>query len=365
MMLMWGAICMAHAGVKSRGTLIALRLLLGAAEAGFVPTTFYYLSTVYPKYSLGTRLGLFSSVSLPLPILASSFHSIFADSSHRGMYSIAGAFAGLIAYGIFQIKTTTVHTWQILFLLEGGLSILMGVVTFFLLPHDLNNAWFLTPRQRSHAVARMQADIGAVAGGFGVLESGTNVDTSITKRDILDAITDWPKMITIVFNISATLPVSAFGTFMPLIVRGLGYAGVEASLMSVSPFAVGAVGLVIFVIISDKTKERSIVVTCSIGVAMIGLIVMAVSDNPRLRYGFVHVALAGAFTAGPLIVAWLVTNSPEKGPRSLIIGMNGYSNIAGVIAGQLFKSVYAPSCTSFSFPPFWHLPISSSPSTIY
>jgi len=73
MMLMWGAICMAHAGVKSRGTLIALRLLLGAAEAGFVPTTFYYLSTVYPKYSLGTRLGLFSSV--PSPPLASSLYS--------------------------------------------------------------------------------------------------------------------------------------------------------------------------------------------------------------------------------------------------------------------------------------------------
>jgi len=67
---------MAHAGVKSRGTLIALRLLLGAAEAGFVPTTFYYLSTVYPKYSLGTRLGLFSSVPIPYTLLLTLFFSI-------------------------------------------------------------------------------------------------------------------------------------------------------------------------------------------------------------------------------------------------------------------------------------------------
>jgi len=199
------------------------------------------------------------------------------------MYYIAGAFAGLIAYGIFQIHpspTSGLHTWQILFLLEGGLSILMAFVTFALLPADLNTAWFLTPRQRSHAISRMQADIGAVAGGFGVLEHGTNVETSITRRDVIDAVTDWPKIITIVFNIFATLPVSAFGTFMPLIVRGLGYAGVEASLMSVSPFAVGAVGLVVFVVISDRTKERSIVVACSNGVAMMGLIVMAVSNNP-------------------------------------------------------------------------------------
>lgn len=44
MMCAWGAVCMAHAGTKNRGTLIALRLLLGAFEAGFVPTSF--VSTV-------------------------------------------------------------------------------------------------------------------------------------------------------------------------------------------------------------------------------------------------------------------------------------------------------------------------------
>lgn len=40
MMLAWGSLCMAHAGIRNRGTLIALRLLLGAAEAGFVPSVF-------------------------------------------------------------------------------------------------------------------------------------------------------------------------------------------------------------------------------------------------------------------------------------------------------------------------------------
>jgi hypothetical protein len=40
MMVAWGMVCMAHAATKNRGTLIALRLLLGAFEAGFVPTSF-------------------------------------------------------------------------------------------------------------------------------------------------------------------------------------------------------------------------------------------------------------------------------------------------------------------------------------
>jgi hypothetical protein len=77
--------------------------------------------------------------------------------------------------------------------------------------------------------------------------------------------------------------------------------------------------------------------------ALIGLIVMFTSSNPSLRYGFTHICLAGAFSAGPLIVTWLANNTPLLGPRSVIIGINGYSNIAGVIAGQLFKAQYAPS----------------------
>jgi hypothetical protein len=43
-MIFWGSVCMAHAAIKGRGTLIALRLLLGAAEAGFVPTSFVSLA---------------------------------------------------------------------------------------------------------------------------------------------------------------------------------------------------------------------------------------------------------------------------------------------------------------------------------
>jgi predicted MFS family arabinose efflux permease len=143
-------------------------------------------------------------------------------------------------------------------------------------------------------------------------EGARNKTGAVTRRDVRDAVSDWRKILTIVFNVLATLPVSAFGYFMPLIVKGMGYQGVDASLMSVSPFVVGACGLFIFVYLSDKLKERSIIVASSMMLAVVGLIVMYTSDKPKLRYVFVHVCLAGAFTAGPLIVAWLAGNTPEK-----------------------------------------------------
>lgn len=76
------------------------------------------MSIFYPKFQIGVRLGLFA-----------------------GMYSIAGAFAGLIAYGIFQVQHLSVHNWQLLFLVEGALSIFMAIVTVIVLPARLESAW--------------------------------------------------------------------------------------------------------------------------------------------------------------------------------------------------------------------------------
>ncbi len=136
---------------------------------------------------------------------------------------------------------------------------------------------------------------------------------------------------------------TAFTTFLPLIVQGMGYSGTKATLMSVPPFVVGVVGLVIIVFSSDHFRERSLHTVFGLLLALIGCAVMSASSDPRLRYGFAHVCLSGAFASGPLVAVWLAGNTPWKGSRSFVLGLNGYSNLAGVIAGQLFKSAYAPS----------------------
>ena len=148
------------------------------------------------------------------------------------MYSIAGAFAGLIAYGLLHINTPTIHGWQVVFLVEGGLTILIGIASYFILPRTLASAWFLSPIEREHAVRRMRRDL---AGTHEVADSNQGM---VTRRDMTDVLTDWKKLGTVLCNMTAVLPVTAFTTFLPLIVVGMGYEGIEASLMSVSPFVV-------------------------------------------------------------------------------------------------------------------------------
>jgi MFS family permease len=288
LLITWGAFCMAHAAIKNEATFMALRLLLGATESGFMPVGFYFMSLVYPKYALGFRAGCFS-----------------------GMYSIAGAFAGLIAYGLLKVGSSHIKGWQVLFLFEGGLTVLTGFITLLVLPKNLETAWFLTPLERQHAVNRMHRDNMA----FWNPESDMQQDSeskngSITLRDITDVLKDWKKMLIILFNILAILPVTAFTTFLPQMVEGMGYQGVKATVMSVPPFIVGTVGLLVMVWSSDRFKERSLHTVAGMSLALIGCIVMVTSTDPRLRYGFSHVCLAGTFVAGPLVAVWLAGNTP-------------------------------------------------------
>jgi len=179
-LLSWGVLSMAHAGIGSSGTLIALRLLLGAAESGFTQTAFYYLSTMYPKFSLGFRMGMFS-----------------------GMYSIAGAFAGLIAYGLLQVKSPILKGWQVVFLVEGGFTVFMAIVGWFVFPGDISTAWFLSAREREHAVMRMARDL---AGGRQEDENEAGKSRMAElKKDVVDVLKDWKKLLTIVCNITAVV----------------------------------------------------------------------------------------------------------------------------------------------------------------
>lgn len=69
-------------------------------------------------------------------------------------------------------------------------------------------------------------------------------------------------------------------------------------------------------------------------------------EQEKLRYAFSHVCMAGIFIGGPLAAAWLAGNTPWRGTRSVVLGVNGWSNLAGVIAGQIFNAKYAPGCES-------------------
>lgn len=110
---------------------MALRFLLGAAEAGFGPSIPYLLSFFYLRHELGFRSGIFLAAA-----------------------PLANTFAGALAYGITSGHSQLAN-WRLLFLIEGIPTILAAPLAFFFLPDSPTTARFLTEEEKQVARARV------------------------------------------------------------------------------------------------------------------------------------------------------------------------------------------------------------------
>lgn len=154
----WGVIAMCTGFVHSYGALIAVRLILGVVEAGLFPGLNVYLTFFYTKQELALRVGY-----------------LFVSAA------IAGALGGLLAYGIGQMDGVAGYSgWRWIFIIEGLPSIVLGVVSLFLLPNDIDHAYFLTPEEKKLATARHLRH-------YGVTESAQK----FSKSDMIAAFKDW------------------------------------------------------------------------------------------------------------------------------------------------------------------------------
>ncbi|UKZ83338.1 hypothetical protein TrVFT333_011146 [Trichoderma virens FT-333] len=309
----WGALTIGQAFIKGRGALIAIRLVIGLFEAGFYPTCVSYLSFFYGRFDLAVRVAIF-----------------------YGQYAIAGAFSGAISFGVFHLKSGSLLNWQYLFIIEGSLTCFVAILAWFLLPRGPGSAWFLKQEEREFAAERMRRDTALfIQHEYG--KDGLEKDR-LSKRDAIEAAKDWKFYGVIFFNICASVPTQAFSIFLPLVLQGLGFASIQANLMTVPPYVCGAVGL----------HDRGWHIIASIAIGIIGLILTVTVKASGGRYAGLCILLFGCYVSAPLTVAWLSGNTPEPGKRTLILGANGFGNLAGIIGSQIFAAKYGPSYnTSF------------------
>jgi MFS family permease len=77
----WGAVMIGMGFVHTFESMAAMRIVLGILEAGFFPSCVYLLSTWYTRYDIGKRYSVFYILG-----------------------SLASACAGILAYGLMQLK---------------------------------------------------------------------------------------------------------------------------------------------------------------------------------------------------------------------------------------------------------------------
>ena len=113
-----------------------IRVFLGITEGGLFPGVIYYLSLWYKRHERQYRVALFFSAA-----------------------SLAGAFGGVLAYGIAHMKgVASLDGWRWIFILEGILTVLVAVAAYGYITNYPEAARFLSAAEKSALEKRLDSD---------------------------------------------------------------------------------------------------------------------------------------------------------------------------------------------------------------
>lgn len=142
-MISWGLISTAMMFVRTPLEFYSVRLLLGAAEAGFWPTCMYYLASWYPADHRGRAVSRFYCFG--------------------GVTTVVGGVLSALLLGLDGLAD--LRGWQWLFLLEGLPTVLLGVTMFWLLPDAPATAQWLKDDERAWLVQMLADESARLARG--------------------------------------------------------------------------------------------------------------------------------------------------------------------------------------------------------
>ncbi|KAI8996642.1 MFS general substrate transporter [Trametes punicea] len=303
--LVWGAIMTLMGLVKSYPQLVGTRVCLGVAEAGLFPGVVYYLTLWYPRHMIQYRVGIFF-----------------------GGATLAGAFSGLLAFGIsFMSGTAGFLGWSWIFIIEGLATVVVGFISFFILVDFPHTAKFLTPEERAYVVHRKKYD-----------NSSVGEEEHFELRHIWETLLDWQIWLHILVYMSIVAPLYGISLFLPF-----GFTTAISQLLTVPPYVFATATLLVWAIWSDKIMKRYPFILAGLTFNLVGFAINISDVSIGAKYFGTFLIVGGSYAAFPGVVAWLGNNLAGHYKRGVGMALHiGIGNFAGAIASNIYRSQDAP-----------------------
>ena len=300
-MVSWGVLSACTLLVTTPAQFYVLRLLLGIAEAGFLPGVLYYLTLWFPTHRRGRMIALFM-IGLPLSSVIGAPLSGWILEAFDGLQGLRG--------------------WQWLFLLEGVPSVLLGLLALRLLPEGPQDAEWLDLREQGHLLRDLTVDEAqSPASGDSFRQGFFNL-----KVWMLGGI-----------DFAILLSAYAMGFWMPTFIRQAGVADAsDIGLLTALPSIAAVFGMLALGASSDRFRERRwhIILPFWIGAAAMAAST-AFTDNvvaTVLLFSIAQAAIIGAVPVFFSLPATFLTGTAAATGFALACSL---ANIAGLVSNTL------------------------------
>lgn len=273
--LVWGLLSACTGFVRNEVEFVALRFLLGLAEAGFYPGILLLASIYFPNKVRASVVGIFV-LGVPCALTLGS--------------PISGA--------LLEMHGFMGHPgWFWMFLLEGLPAVFLGVFAYYYLDDGPATARFLTQEERHALMVQLKTEESAIH----------------TSRvaDAFKSVRVWHLAL-----IYGTIQIGVYGLlfFLPSQIAKLmgSTLGFKESLVAAIPWAVSAFGVYYIPRYVDKRPDRRVsIAALNIIVAAIGLIISAYA-GPVVAVGALCLCAVGFLAVQPIF--WTFPPQVLSGP---------------------------------------------------
>ncbi|RYG95072.1 MAG: MFS transporter, partial [Alphaproteobacteria bacterium] len=220
-LITWAILSAATAFVWNPASFYVVRILLGAAEAGFFPGIIFFMTLWFPAQYRGRMFATFN-IAVPFSTIIGAPLSGYIIEAMNGI----GGFSG----------------WQWMFMLEALPALIMGFVVFFYLPETPEKATFLTSDEKTVLMKR--------------LETEKNAREAKEKFTIGSALRD-PRVLLMCFiAVGLVMGTTGIAIWMPQFVKEFGLTNMQTGFVTAIPAIFMALSMILVARSADRTGER-------------------------------------------------------------------------------------------------------------
>ncbi|KAK8101333.1 hypothetical protein PG999_011707 [Apiospora kogelbergensis] len=302
----FGLVTLCTAFVQTWRQMIALRVLLGMAMSGVYPGLTYLISTWYRRDEQQTRYAFLQSGEV-IVLATGGIVNYAVNKNLGGRAGLAG--------------------WRWMFLVQGLISCVLGVVTYFWIVDFPENAhrslWFLTKDEQELAVRRIQDD-----------RRDVEADP-FAWRKVLRHAAD-PK----VYGFAAlffllNLVSTSLSYFLPIILRnGMGFSEDASILLSAPPYYYSVIPVLLSSVVADRLRLRGPVIVFNCVCLVAGFGMLGFAEQVTVRYVGTYLATGAYISNWAALSSYQANNIAGQWKRVFTAAAVTACNGAGGIAGS-------------------------------
>ncbi|KAI0409476.1 MFS general substrate transporter [Xylaria palmicola] len=305
-MFFWGASMTGMGFCYNNSGLLAARWFLGLTEAGLFPGVNYYLSCWYKRSEFGIRAAIFFSAA-----------------------ALAGSFGGLLAAAIEKLDGKgNLAGWRWIFILEGLLTVIVAVASFWMVHDFPDEARFLSDDDRARVIRRLKLD-----------QQSSAEHEEWNMRYLYAGLKDWKMWLGMAIYMGCDMPLYGFSLFLPTIIQESGWSTsvIHTNLLSVPPYAAAAVLTVLIGFVADRTRQRGLCNIIVSAIGIVGFILLIASNNPAVKYAATFLGALGIYPCIANTITWVANNTEGVYKRGVVLGfVIGWGNLNGIVSSNIF-----------------------------